>query len=87
MGTRLHFFSVISVPLWLVGSFFSPHYPPSARQVQLAEGAPDGVEFLGKYAHLDHLKPPLGEKGIAGSKRERPVRPMAFASGNGFSKI
>src|SRR5260370_41432721 len=33
--------------------------PPSACQMQLAEG----VEFLEKYAHLDHWEAPIGGRG------------------------
>ena len=33
--------------------------PISASQLQLAEG----VEFIEKYAHLDHLEAPIGGKG------------------------
>src|SRR5438094_699454 len=40
-------------------SFFSPRYPPSASQLQLAEG----VEFIEKYAHLDHLEAPIWRTG------------------------
>src|SRR5439155_10946740 len=38
---------------------FSHRATPSASQLELAEG----VEFLEKYAHLDHLESPFGGRG------------------------